>query len=281
MPHDINALTWTDTTDPALPIAVYAVSFAIDLTWRFRMEGSYHLQSIVPRGCSIDNTANGVGITATVGAFSTSVPAFQSIHLQFPANPTLLILQSPVAQTVGVEMWISPPVSDIVSQLAIQNAAASQVLPVGMIMYWPNNVTPPKFLRCDGTAVSRTTFAVLFALIGITFGPGDGVTTFNLPNLSDRMIFGEGGNAIAATGGSSTSVIGAANLPAHTHTTGGGDNGAFLTTNNPTTNLVNGAGLNVGVVGAISGASGGGPGTSTPLNVTNPFIALRPVIYTG
>lgn len=40
------------------------------------------------------------------------------------------------------------------------------------------------FLKCDGTAVSRTTYAKLFSVIGITFGPGDGVTTFNLPNFA-------------------------------------------------------------------------------------------------
>jgi hypothetical protein len=41
-----------------------------------------------------------------------------------------------------------------------------------------------KFLPADGTAISRTTYSEYFALVGITFGPGNGTTTFNLPNIA-------------------------------------------------------------------------------------------------
>lgn len=44
---------------------------------------------------------------------------------------------------------------------------------------------PQTTLLCDGSAVSRTTYAALFSAIGTTFGPGDGVTTFNIPNIPD------------------------------------------------------------------------------------------------
>ena len=43
-----------------------------------------------------------------------------------------------------------------------------------------------KWLECDGRAVSRTTYATLFAAIGTTYGAGDGSTTFNLPDFADR-----------------------------------------------------------------------------------------------
>lgn len=54
---------------------------------------------------------------------------------------------------------------------------------VGTMVIWPISAAavPGDFLECDGSAVSRTTYANLFQLIGTTFGPGDGSTTFNLP----------------------------------------------------------------------------------------------------
>lgn len=50
------------------------------------------------------------------------------------------------------------------------------------------------FLLCNGTAVSRTTYAALFSVIGTTFGDGDGSTTFNLPDFRGRVIQGANGN---------------------------------------------------------------------------------------
>ena len=52
------------------------------------------------------------------------------------------------------------------------------------------NTLPDGWLACDGTAVSRTTYANLFSKIGTTYGTGDGSTTFNLPNLIDKFVEG-------------------------------------------------------------------------------------------
>jgi len=58
--------------------------------------------------------------------------------------------------------------------------------PLGTILPFPANGTNPSgYLDCDGSAVSRTMYPDLFALIGTTYGAGDGSTTFNLPDLSD------------------------------------------------------------------------------------------------
>jgi microcystin-dependent protein len=51
-------------------------------------------------------------------------------------------------------------------------------------------VVPNGYLICDGSAVSRTTYDNLFSVVGITFGPGDGSTTFNLPDLRGQFIRG-------------------------------------------------------------------------------------------
>lgn len=53
-----------------------------------------------------------------------------------------------------------------------------------------NDTLPDGWLACDGTAVSRITYANLFSKIGTTYGTGDSSTTFNLPNLTDRFIQG-------------------------------------------------------------------------------------------
>ena len=74
-------------------------------------------------------------------------------------------------------------------------------------------------MLCDGRAVSRTTYATLFQAIGTTYGAGDGSTTFNLPNLSERVPVGKSSKyALGSKGGSAINTLTVANLPAHTHT---------------------------------------------------------------
>ena len=63
--------------------------------------------------------------------------------------------------------------------------------PVGTVIAYAANSVPGGYLLCNGAAVSRTTYAKLFAVIGGTYGSGDGSTTFNLPNLIGRYIEGE------------------------------------------------------------------------------------------
>lgn len=62
----------------------------------------------------------------------------------------------------------------------------------GMIVPYAGSSAPTGFLLCDGSAVSRTTYATLFALVSTTYGIGNGSTTFNLPNLKGRMMVGAG-----------------------------------------------------------------------------------------
>jgi microcystin-dependent protein len=112
-------------------------------------------------------------------------------------------------------------------------AAAVQALlvPTGSVMHYAGDTAPTGWLICDGGAVSRTTYADLFNLVGIRFGQGDGTTTFNLPDGRGRvirMVDGSAGNdpdsaartamgASGATGNNIGSVQGD-ELKAHTHT---------------------------------------------------------------
>lgn len=93
------------------------------------------------------------------------------------------------------------------------------VSPTGAIMMWPLVSAPPGWLACTGFALSRTQFSNLFAVIGTTFGAGDGSTTFNLPNMLGRFPVGYDGFTyqIGNTGGEATHVLTVAELAAHVH----------------------------------------------------------------
>ena len=75
-------------------------------------------------------------------------------------------------------------------------------MPVGSVIAYSADAPPPRWLLCDGQLVNRTTYADLFAVIGTTYGAGDGSTTFALPNLTDRFIRGH--SPPGATGGLGT-----------------------------------------------------------------------------
>ena len=62
--------------------------------------------------------------------------------------------------------------------------------PTGTMLPFGGTTVPTGFLLCNGAAVSRTTYAKLFAAIGTKWGTGDGSTTFNLPNCNDRCLEG-------------------------------------------------------------------------------------------
>jgi microcystin-dependent protein len=105
---------------------------------------------------------------------------------------------------------------------AQQNTLASYAMPTGSVTAFAGSTAPTNFLLCDGTAVSRTTYAELFALISTTYGAGDGSTTFNVPNLKGRMPVGRDStqtefDALAETGGAKTVTLTTAELPSHTH----------------------------------------------------------------
>jgi microcystin-dependent protein len=80
---------------------------------------------------------------------------------------------------------------------------------VGTIKPWPKATAPSGYLLCDGTAVSRTTYAELYAVTGDTYGAGNGSTTFNVPQLQGKTPQGYDGNTynLAGTGGANTVTV--------------------------------------------------------------------------
>lgn len=108
---------------------------------------------------------------------------------------------------------------------SVSDNIAGDTLPIGSIVPYGSTTAPANWLVCDGSAISRTTYAELFAIIGTSYGAGDGSTTFNLPNLKGKVAVGQDTSqtefdTIGETGGSKTKSLGVANLPAHYHTYG-------------------------------------------------------------
>ena len=96
-----------------------------------------------------------------------------------------------------------------------------QAVPPGTIAMHAG-ARPNGWLTCNGSAVSRATYPDLFAVIGTTYGPGDGSTTFNLPDLRDRFALGATSTRRAgATGGAETHTLTEAEMPTHGHVLGG------------------------------------------------------------
>ena len=87
------------------------------------------------------------------------------------------------------------------------NLTGIEGIPTATIVPWSSASVPSGFLECDGTAVSRSTYATLFGIVGTTYGAGDGSTTFNTPNLADNVPVGKSGTkALASTGGANTAT---------------------------------------------------------------------------
>jgi microcystin-dependent protein len=87
---------------------------------------------------------------------------------------------------------LTPGAGADVALVADANGVVKQVAPqpVGEIIIYPMNTPPVGYLICDGSAISRTTYADLFAVLGTNYGAGDGSTTFNLPDLRGEFVRG-------------------------------------------------------------------------------------------
>lgn len=184
--------------------------------------------------------------------------------------------------------------------------------PIGTIVDYAAAVAPAQWLLCFGQNVSRTTYASLFAIIGTTFGSGDG-TTFGIPDLRGRTTFGKddmGGSTssrlttaffgsdptlVGNGGGTQSKQILTANLPAytpsgsvpisdpgHSHAyigpaviVGGQPNATIFGTTSTQTTSPALTGITAGFNGAAQG------GSSTAFSLVTPSIILTKIIFAG
>lgn len=102
------------------------------------------------------------------------------------------------------------------------NTVGGSINEIGGIIAFGGTIAPTGWLLCDGSAISRTTFSALFAVLGTAFGAGDGSTTFNLPNLKGRVPVGLDGSQVefdqmGETGGAKTHTLVIGEIPSHSH----------------------------------------------------------------
>lgn len=168
-----------------------------------------------------------------------------------PANDTT----PPTNPYWTVDNIVSPQ-SAILAALAAYEATLAGV-PIGAMMPYGGTTAPTGWLLCFGQAISRTTYAALFAVIGVAYGAGDASTTFNLPDKRGRASIGAdnmGGSAAnrvtSAGSGVNAAVVG----------TGGGSQLAqtdTLTASSTASSAITDPGHLHGVPGEILNATGG------------------------
>lgn len=145
-------------------------------------------------------------------------------------------------------------------------------------LVWSARSAKTGWLKCEGQAVSRSSYSALFIAIGVAFGMGDGATTFNVPDGRGRALVGAGAGpsltnrALGATGGAETHVLSAAEIPAHTHPM------KYLNLT-----YTSGAGTMVGALGSggLTANTDANTGGGSAHNNMQPFVAANLFIYTG
>lgn len=174
---------------------------------------------------------------------------------------------------IGVALTATELYIDIVNA---QDALAGALPVAATIDVAQGTAVPPGFIECDGSPVSRTTYARLFGTIGTIWGNGDGSTTFNVPDLRRRTTIGRGGtgtgvigNAVGDTGGEEAHVQTLAELASHGHAT----NATVVEDFAPTTGFEI---LAVTPSGSITWAPAtvDPEGSSSPMNVMQPSAVM-------
>lgn len=194
----------------------------------YRVMGRYRLNS-VSGGSTFTNTPSDFGtadansyctLLVTSHSYSGLSTIVQQILTQFTNTNTLLLQWVRLYDGTNWTAWSAtahiPDDSIALSKLTSQ--VTQLFAPIGSILQYGGATAPSsQWLLCDGTAVSRSTYAALFVAIGVAFGSGDGSTTFNLPDLRGKFAVGKTatgyGNVLGGTGGSADAVA-----ISHTHT---------------------------------------------------------------
>ncbi len=131
-----------------------------------------------------------------------------------------IAVASHVSAVPGFACWLAVDGRDafIIATIGPEVAA----MPTGVVLPTAAGAAPAGWLLCDGSLVSRTTYARLFSVIGVTYGSGDGTSTFALPDMRGRVAVGRDTtqpefNSLGEVGGAKTHTLTVGEMPAHEH----------------------------------------------------------------
>ncbi len=156
-----------------------------------------------------ETAASNAGNAATAGAASQA--AAKQSETNAAGSAAIAVNSAEIAQNAA-----TTAASDTEAILL------SKLAPVGSGNEYYGDTAPVGYLFCDGSAVSRTTYADLFVVLGTKWGAGDGSTTFNLPDRRKRVGVGLDSTdtdfaTLGATGGEKTHQLTIPEMPAHAH----------------------------------------------------------------
>jgi microcystin-dependent protein len=180
---------------------------------------------------------------------ATVTPGYTFTNDEVVTPAKLNSAATPVVALANNEVTTSTIADGAVTQAKLNSSVT--LVPTGAIMPFAMNSAPSGWLAANGSAVSRTTYAALFAAIGTTYGAGNGSTTFTLPDLRASFVRGAGSDGVATAGAFGAKQ--ADGVISHTHSgTTGNDSPDH-------THLSNGtAGIGQGASGANSVQQSGG-----------------------
>jgi microcystin-dependent protein len=158
-------------------------------------------------------TAAGTGVTLANGF----------TQLMYCDGTNVVLASIPINATNGnVAIAGNTTVGGNLAVTGAITVAGGEIIPAGVIWEYGGAAAPTGWLLCNGAAVSRATYAALFAIIGTTYGSGDGSTTFNVPDRRDRVSVGAGSSySRGQTGGAVTATTSTDGSHNHTGNTGG------------------------------------------------------------
>jgi microcystin-dependent protein len=179
------------------------------------------------------------------------------------------------------------PVGTTYMIVGVVSTGTDAGLPAGSVQAYAGAAAPTGWLLCDGSAVSRSTYARLFVAIGTTWGVGDGSTTFNLPDLRGRVPVGAGAGAgltartLAETSGTETHTGVTAHThagPSHTHTGPSHTHSGPSHTHSVSSHTHSGPSHTHGFSGSVSGTSGGPSSTEMAFSVAEHTSVPDPAV---
>lgn len=189
-----------------------SVLFTIPFTFSNAAEIAVYLNGAPAAGVTVYDAGNPFGGTVTFAVAPAigdiiRIRRLQTVHVSENDTTARSLVEKLVAGS-GIVLTELDDGDDETLEIAVTDG----LIPSGLVSPFAGTATPTGWLFCDGAAVSRETYTDLFAVIGTTYGAGDGSTTFNLPDLRGRVAAGRdnmGGTAAnRLTSGSAAALDG-------------------------------------------------------------------------